>query len=60
MATYTAVYHVSFSVEIEADSYDEAEKKLENISNQEIFEGVALEDCWPEFDYLLNEKGYEI
>lgn len=60
MATYTAVYHVSFSVDIEADSYDEMKNKLENISNEEIFEGVVLDDCWPEFDYVLDENGIEV
>lgn len=60
MATYTACYHINLSIDIEADSYDEVMEKLENITNDEIFEGVVLEDCWPEFDYLLDENGYEI
>ena len=55
MAKYTAFYHVTFSVEIEAENLDDAKGQLENMTNDEIFEGVELGYTWPEFDYLMDE-----
>jgi hypothetical protein len=54
MATYTAVYNITISADIEADSYEEAERIAEGMTRDEILDGQYIEDYWPEFDKLLE------
>ncbi len=43
MAKYTAIYTASWSVDVEADSYDEAMDIFQSMSNHEITDGQLLE-----------------
>lgn len=54
MATYTAIYNITLSAEIEADSYEEAMAIAEGLTREEVLDGQYIEDCWPEFDYLIE------
>ena len=55
MATYTALYNITLSAEIEADSYEEAMAIAEGLTREEVLDGQYIEDCWPEFDYLIED-----
>ena len=55
MATYTAIYNIALSTEIEADSYEEAMAIAEGLTREEVLDGRYIEDCWPEFDYLIED-----
>ena len=54
MATYTAVYNIALSVDIEADSYEEAMEIADGLTREEVLDGQYIEDCWPEFDYMIE------
>lgn len=54
MATYTAIFHTSFALEIEANDYEEAMNKLNDLDHSDIIDGQDLSDMWPEFDELLE------
>lgn len=54
MAIYTAIYNITLSAEIEADSYEEAMEIAEGLTREEVLDGQYIEDCWPEFDYLIE------
>ena len=54
MATYTAIYNITLSAEIEAGSYEEAMEIAEGLTREEILDGQYIENCWPEFDYLIE------
>ena len=54
MATYTAIYNITLSAEIEADSYEEAMAIAEGLTRKEVLDEQYIEDCWPEFDYLIE------
>lgn len=56
MATYKAVYTVSFCIEIEADSYEEAMEIQYGFYNDDITQGQKLEDCELVLDYLEKIK----
>jgi hypothetical protein len=56
MATYTAVFHINLSVDIEAENEDEAREKLDFI---DIFGETSLDGCEAYFDYLIDEDGIE-
>lgn len=53
MARYTAYYHITFSIDIEADNYDEAAEIVDNMTVDDVLENVVLEDYWPEFEELI-------
>ena len=59
MATYTAVYHITLSVDIEADSFDEAFKKLDETSYSVVDEDANIADYDLVFDYMMDENGRE-
>lgn len=56
MATYTAVFHINLSVEIEAENENEAMEKLNSIDG---FDESSVNDHEAYFDYLIDEDGYE-
>lgn len=59
MATYTAIYHINLSIDIEADSPDEAFKKLDDLCYSVVDEDANIADYDLEFDFMLDEQGRE-
>ena len=60
MATYTAVFHINLSVDIEAENAEEAMRKLEDLSYSVVDEDANIADYDLVFDYLMDEGGFEV
>lgn len=60
MAKYTGIYTACWSVDVEADSYEEAMDILNSYSTEEIIGKDVLEYIEPYLDEVIEPYFYEV